>query len=1172
MSLDTDSTQATCALTGKNLPIPEGLPEKAVELAAEILVAAQAHQTKQGKAQAAQVARMMDDPKGTAFSFAISDQVLRCRSSKRAANRFRAVVHEYGAPDFVGKSGQAMLTLGATASKWFPQIVMPLVMARMRNESKGVVLPAETAGLSKYLGWRKSTGTRVNINQLGEAVLGEKEAQSRLQANLDHLKNPEINYISAKVSALFSQIDLTAYDETLAAVKERLRLLYRAALASTPHKFVNLDMEAYEDLDLTVDAFQAILDEPEFESLSAGIVLQAYLPDSFAIQQKLTTWARGRKTPIKIRIVKGANLAMETVGAALHDWPIAPYTTKEDSDANFKRMVIFGCQPENAAAVRIGVASHNLFDIAFALLLRDHFGVRDQIEFEMLEGMANDQAAALQEKADGLLNYAPVVAKADFPAAIAYLIRRLDENTSPENFLHDIFAMEPGSPGWDTQKARFLSACKKIPTVSAVPSRTQDRTAPPHPLAKAEFHNAIDTDFALLANRRWLAEVRAKVPHFAGTEVPLHIGGEESTGASWGEGHDPSSPEAVLYRYALGSSTEVQRAFDTAEIAQKSWANLDRSVRSSVLKDAALSIEKNRGDAIAVMITDSGKRATEADVEISEAIDFANYYARTPEFPGFDDGTTPEPIGTVVVVPPWNFPYAIPAGGILAALAAGNAVIFKPAPETTLTAWRLVNHLWEAGISRELLQFLPVPDNEIGQELITDPRAAAVILTGSHATAQLFQGWRPDLHLLAETSGKNSLVVTGNADLDLAANDLVRSAFGHAGQKCSAASLGILESDVYHDAAFRHQLRDAASSLHVGSSHDPRSVVTPLVQPPSPELLRALTTLEPGEEWLLEPTVSPDNPQLWSPGIKLGVKPGSWFHQTECFGPVLGLVCASGLEEAVKIQNATAFGLTGGIHTLDKDEITYWKNHVEVGNAYINRPTTGAIVQRQPFGGWKKSSIGPGAKAGGPNYVAGLSRWSETALPKIHSQVSTDAHPALKPLLEALPQSADRLRIAAQSYTYWWDTEFSVQHDPSQITGEINQFRYRPLTSAHFRANSSTPDEEIALAILASTTCSVPLHISLPEERPFLKSIETSITTSIESEDAFITRIESQQSSLIYASNQLPTAVLRATNAAGLRTSGTPALTNGRLELLRYLKEQAVTETNHRYGRVEPTN
>ncbi len=284
---------------------------------------------------------------------------------------------------------------------------------------------------------------------------------------------------------------------------------------------------------------------------------------------------------------------------------------------------------------------------------------------------------------------------------------------------------------------------------------------------------------------------------------------------------------------------------------------------------------------------------------------------------------------------PWNFPYAIPAGGVLAALMAGNTVILKPPPETRQTAWLLANQCWRAGVPRDVLQYVACPDDEVGQRLITHDDVATVVLTGAYATAQLFLDWKPRLRLLAETSGKNAIVVTEAADMDAAIRDVVRSAFGHAGQKCSAASLLILTAPVYDDDEFLPRLAAAVRSVRVGEADDPATMMAPLIAPPSGPLLRGLTALDPGERWLVEPRERPGSrrserdargeeeitSRRWTPGVRIGVAEGSWFHQTECFGPVLGVMRADDLAHAVRLQNGTPFGLTGGIQSLDDDEI-----------------------------------------------------------------------------------------------------------------------------------------------------------------------------------------------------------------------------------------------------------
>ena len=1173
----------------------EGLAHRAVALAEALLREARAQQTSEERAQARKLARMMADPHGKELTIALADQAFRSRRPERIADQLAYLLERYGVPRYMDWWERVALLLGGAMAHYLPSLVVPPIVSRLRQETQNVILPGEEEDLKRYLEERRRAGMRLNLNQLGEAILGEAEAARRLEAYLALLARDDVEYISVKVSSVFSQIDLVAFRATVARVAERLRTLYRAAARHryrhpdgriTP-KFINLDMEEYRDLDLTLTAFRAVLDEPEFLPLPAGVVLQAYLPDAHRAQRALTAWARARRArggaPIKLRVVKGANLAMERLEAAVHGWPQAPYATKLEVDANYKRMLEYGCRPEHAEAVHLGVASHNLFDVAYGLVLRETRGVEPWVEFEMLEGMANHQARAVHARAGGLLLYAPVVRAEDFHSAIAYLVRRLDENTAPENFLRHVFDLEPGSPQWLAERDRFLAAFEVETGISDAPRRTQDRRAEARarPVVRpldATFENEPDTDWTLAADPAWIEEVVGRWRERPPQEIPLQTGGEFRAGARVAEGRDPSRPGRVAYRYALGGPADVDRALAVARAAQPAWAGRPIAERGAVLEACAAELGRRRGDLVGAMIVDGAKTVTEADAEVSEAVDFARYYARAlPGTAGELAGCRLEPLGIVVVTPPWNFPLSIPAGGVLAALAAGNAVVLKPAPEAVLAGWWLATSLWQAGVPRELLQLLPCPDDEVGRGLVTDPRVGGVILTGSVETARLFLGWRPDLTLFAETSGKNAIIVTSLADRDQAVRDLVRSAFGHNGQKCSAASLAICEAELYDDPDFRRQLRDAAASLAVGSAWEPASRITPLTQPPGPALRRALTVLDEGEAWLLEPRPSPDNAQLWSPGVKLGVQPGSFFHRTECFGPVLGLMRADDLDHAIALANAQPFGLTSGIQTLDDREVARWIDRIEAGNLYVNRPITGAIVGRQPFGGWKASSVGPGAKSGGPNYVLQLARWREMTLP-----AGDDDEPLPEPVAALLERclgalaGADaraRVRASAAGYARAWRRHFGREHEPIVIRGERNAFRYRPCRRVIARATVARPDTAAALSqvVLAACVAGTPLTVSLPPDSgPWAWLAECAgVRLVVEAEAGFVERLaHPEDAERLRVWEPISTAARAAANGTGVTVIDAPVLASGRLELRWYLREQTVSRVLHRYGSV----
>ena len=1149
------------------------LAEETVALAEEILIAARKEQRLGERYEAWKMHRMLGDSAGKAFTLEMADQVFRPRTAWRAASQFRHLVENRGAPEYLPLHERIALAVAAAGSYFAPEAVIAAVTAKMRRESRQVVLPAEPGYLDRHIAKRRRMGARLNLNLLGEAILGEEEAARRLEKNIRRLESVDCDYISVKISSIFSQVNVLAYEDTLAQVKEPLRQLYRVAQEHAVDgrpKFVNLDMEEYRDLHLTCDAFQDVLSEEEFRGLEAGIVLQAYLPDSFELQKKLIRWARERRARggagIKLRIVKGANLAMERVEAAVHGWEQAPYEFKGEVDANFKRMLHYACEKEHADAVRVGVGSHNLFDVSYALLLRERQGVRERVEIEMLEGMANHQARVVEKVGGSLLFYAPVVDRGNFHSAIAYLVRRLDENTAPENFLHDLFGMRPGDAKWNEQRERFLLACSAKGEVSAVPSRQQDRRIESGELPGTVFENESDTDWTQAGNREWIHNAREGV-RIPGT-IGIQVGGRIRKTARTEKSFDPSSPEKCLYRYGLAGEGEVEEALKIATEAAGAWVESSALTSGERLVRVSTELARARGMLIATMGRDAGKAVPEADSEVNEAIDFANYYANCLARPGLGDGVQRTPLGVVVVAPPWNFPLAIACGGILAALAAGNAVILKPPPETVLTAWRLAEVLWTAGIPKNALQFLSVDEDSVGRKLLTDERVKGVILTGAYETARLFRGWNPSMRIFAETSGKNAMLITAAADPDQAIKDLVTSAFGHGGQKCSAASLAILEAELYDDDSFLRQLRDAAASLRVGTPSELASVVTPVIRPPGTELSRGLSELEKGEEWLLEPHMVDGNPCLWSPGIRMGVQSGSWYRSTECFGPVLGLMRAFDFEDGLRLQNDSRFGLTGGLQSLDSREIRQWRERVEVGNAYINRPITGAIVQRQPFGGWKRSVAGSGAKAGGPNYVLQLARWHEEDLPRAgkegeHSEL-------VETFCGILPESAERIRAAAASYAKWWSEEFTVSHDPSGVLGESNAFRYRRRGQILVRSGGISP-EETALVLLAAKTCGVEVLLSMGGDQDECNSLAAAANAHwrLEADSELCARLRSEGSGFERIRTVNPSENLRqAAHEGEIEIIDWPILANGRIELLHYLREQAVSETRHRYGNI----
>ena len=1158
---------------GKSLSTDER-KRLAIELAAQMLNESAQRETVLEQKQLNEISGMVEDPVGKIFMMNLTDQCFRSQNSWRVADQLSFLIHRYGVPQYLSLFKRAQLIVFKSVGRFFAPFLVNLVKRLLHKECSRFILPGEEKGLTRAILKRQEQGVRVNLNHLGEAILGEEEALHRLNIYLKDLARPEVEYISVKVSTIYSQIQLVAWEESLKVLSERLKLLLKTAHehyfikkdGTRVPKFVNLDMEEYRDLDLTVDLFKRVLNDPAFFHYSAGIVLQSYLPDSYLVQQDLTVWAMQRLikggAPIKIRLVKGANLAMEQVDASLHGWPQAPYLTKKEVDANYKRMVNYGLVKEHAQAAHIGIASHNLFDIAYGLLLRAENGVEKEVCFEMLEGMADTQRHVVQELAKDMLVYCPAATKTEFQNAVAYLVRRLDENTSQENYLRHAFQMKVGSKAWNQQVELFSQACEELKNVSMLPRRTQNRFHPENEKMGCRFVNEEDTDWSLYQNRLWAHKILADWSQRSSEKIPLVIGGKIiRNGFEEKLGYNPLNPDRPLYSYTLADNTLLEEALDTASKAHETWKKTSLEYRLDILSKVGRLMKISRGDLMGVMMADTAKIISEADVEISEAIDFVDYYSHNiADIMRLSDIQW-NAKGPVLITPPWNFPCSIPVGGIVAALAAGNSVIFKPAPEAVWVGWMVAQIFWEAGIGKDVLQFVNCQDKPYGSQLIKDSRIALVVLTGATSTARKFLKIRADLHLIAETGGKNAIVVSNMGDRDLAVKDIVQSAFGHAGQKCSACSLVICLPEVYEDPSFLRQLRDAAASWKVGAPWDPATRLNPLIRPPEKTLYRGLTQLEKGEEWLLEPKVDSQNPCLWTPGIKLGVLPGSFTYKNELFGPVLGVMKAHNLEHAIDLVNKMRYGLTSGLHSLDLREQTFWSENIQAGNCYINRGITGAIVQRQPFGGWKDSCFSPGAKAGGPNYVMQFLEAEQLSLPLERVELPETLNEIISLLGVLNEEDREIWHVSAANYAFYWKHYFSLSHDPSQVLGEDNFLRYIPRQNVNIRLSPDDEALDVLRVLAAADICGAELIVSSPLSLPFKHS-----RVLVEDEQHFMFRMKAQRLKRIRFFSKPELSMFKFLTGVGSYITVQPVLANGRVELLRYLREQSLSIAYHRYG------
>ncbi len=1129
-------------------------------------------------------ASLVQTPANKTLLSKMLDESSQIRDNKKLAKRMKLLIEEYGVPDFFNSFDRFQLRLFTSIGYLFDGISIPLFKDRLRKETDKIIISEERPALTKHLGHRWQGKIGQNVNLLGEVVLGDAEANNRYEHYLEALKEPDINYISIKLSGIYAQIKPLSYEENKKELCKRVARVYQQAI-DYPYtdqdgikkpKFVNLDMEEYKDTELTLEVFETVMSMPEFKDYTAGIVVQAYLPDAGLFQERLLKLAKKRLeaggVPLKMRLVKGANLQMETIISSLKGWANPVLPTKVDVDANYMYILDVALQPENAKALHVGVASHNFFSIGYAYLLSEKNGVSDYVTFEMLEGMANHLPRVMRNFGRQIILYTPVVKKEHFLNAVSYLVRRLDENTGKDNFLSYSFNLKLDSPQWNFLADQFLEAYKKKDSIVPTFFRKQNRNEKPIPDNNIEvFHNEPDTDLDLPQNREWALGKLKKW----GTEVndsnfkiPVQIGDREVMTESKKKYYDRSRNDEVCFCEAsLSSLDQVKEIISVAEEDKPQWRKTDIDKRNKILHQVAENLSAKRGDLIGCMSAITGKTFMEGDVEVSEAIDFCRFYPITMK--AFDklDTVSYSPKGIILVIPPWNFPLAIPVGGVASALAGGNTVILKPATVALPIAWEFAKCFWDAGVPKDTLQVVCTAGREPLNYLTSHPSIKHIILTGGTDTAFRLLENSPKTPLSAETGGKNAIILTGNGDQDHAILNVVSSAFGNAGQKCSACSLLLVDRKTYNDENFKSKLKDAVTSMHTGSAWNPDTIVGPMITNENDKLLHAIEHLEEGESWLVAPEFLDEKKYILKPCVKWGVKPNSFTFKNELFAPLLAVVCIDDLKQAIEYVNSSEYGLTSGLQSLDEEEIELWKNTIEAGNLYINRGITGAIVNRQPFGGMKRSAFGGGIKAGGVNYVPCFVEFTENN--------TLSGNTGKSPLLNLVTDegSKTRLNFAHENFKKAWEQEFAKERDVCHIYGEYNYFRYLPLKKVAIRVQEDDNLCDILLTVQAAITAKTPVTISIADNDSKLKTLEKAVnivhgaSMIIQNEDLFIADMDKYERIRTCSAN-LSDAIYQKAAKLGKHIATVKPLAEGRLEILHYVKEQSIAHEYHRYGSI----
>ena len=831
--------------------------------------------------------------------------------------------------------------------------------------------------------WKQ--GLAFTLDLLGESTVSEKEARDyfeRYEAILDtliehvaefpeqpSLENspygavPRVN-ISIKITSLYSQIDPIDPQGSIEALKERLRPLYRKA--KKHGAFINMDMESYAYKDLTIALFKSLLEEPEFADYEhAGIVIQAYLRDAERDVEELCQWAERRQAPITVRLVKGAYWDYETIHSEQEGWPSPVFGKKWETDASYERCtrVLLSHAPK----VRTSIASHNVRSIAHALAFAEANGVAKQaLELQMLYGMAEPMKHAAQKMGYRVRDYVPI---GELVPGMAYLVRRLLENTSNESWLRASYADD-----------------KTIEELLAAPS---GEPSSPQPASQAfthhGFRNEALRDFSHASAREAFEQAMEKVRGELGGEHLPVVNNKTLQCERVIKSLDPSDTERVVGQIGVASVEQAEAALDAARAVQPRWAKLGAKPRAGLLFKLAELMRARRDELSSWMVFEVGKSWREADADVCEAIDFCDFYAREmlslgqPQRLGRVPGELGQmfyrPRGVAVVIAPWNFPLAILCGMAMAAAVTGNAVVIKPAEQSSVIAAKFMELVLEAGFPAGVVNLVTGFGEDVGAHLVQSPKTQLIAFTGSVqvglqilATAGVTLPGQPEVKkVICEMGGKNAIIVDADADLDEAVEGIVHSAFGFQGQKCSACSRLIVHESSYEE--LKQRLVEATRSIEIGPAPNPAFAMGPVIDAASVKRVKEYIEIgqQEGAKLLLHREDVPEGGFFVGPAIFDEVDPASRLAQEEIFGPVLAIIKVQDFDHALKVANSTRFALTGAVYSRSPTNIAKAYEGFDVGNLYINRGSTGALVYRQPFGGYKLSGVG--TKAGGPDYL-----------------------------------------------------------------------------------------------------------------------------------------------------------------------------------------------------------
>lgn len=865
-----------------------------------------------------------------------------------------------------------------------------VIRSNIENMAKQFIIGQNSKEALKTLKKLRKDGFAFTVDFLGEFTVSEEEADAYLEGYLELLDAiakdqgkwnalddsgdqdwgyaPKVN-VSVKPSAFYSQAKPVDQEGSIESILNRFRIIYRKIIAMGG--FMCIDMEALKYKEMTIELFKRLRSEPEFRDYPhLSIVLQAYLRDTDNDLDDLIAWSRAENLPIGIRLVKGAYWDQETVMAKQNGWPVPVWTHKAESDMaherNARKIL------ENSDLIYFQCASHNIRSISYVMEAAKELNVPDdRYEFQVLYGMAEPVRKGLKNVAGRVRLYCPY---GELLPGMGYLVRRLLENTANESFLRQSFA--------DDLDVELLMENPEKTLLRELEAKPKVEEAEPQS-GLPPFRNEAMLDFTIPAYREAFPKAIAELRKTCGTNYPLFINGRDVTTNDTIPTTNPAKPDEVIGNICQAGTGEIEDAISAAEKAFTSWRDLSAEERADYMLKAAAVARKRAFELSAVQVLEVGKQWDQAYHDVTEGIDFMEYYAREAvrlskprrmgNAPGEHNHLFYQPKGIAAVISPWNFPFAIAVGMCSAAMVTGNTVIFKPASLASVVGYGLVEIFREAGLPEGVFNYCPGRSSVMGDYLVEHPKISLIAFTGSmevglhiqETAAKVRPGQIQCKKVIAEMGGKNAIIVDDDADLDEAVIHILYSAFGFQGQKCSACSRVIVVEPIYEK--FVNRLVEASKSIKIGPSEDPSNYMGPVVHESQAHAIKEYIEIARQEGNILVEREVPSGGAYVPLTIVENIKPEHRIAQEEIFGPVLAVMKAKTFDEAIDIANSTRFALTGGVFSRSPKHLEQARRDFRVGNLYLNRNNTGALVWRQPFGGFNMSGVG--SKTGGPDYL-----------------------------------------------------------------------------------------------------------------------------------------------------------------------------------------------------------